>query len=179
MRRRVEMVLHLIDYLLLNATVLGLEDHGLNAVVRSDIHVMFHRLASSNDLSEAVYEWSSRLTVFLRAAGSSLTKTEVARAVDHCRTRRPQHCIRHLADDTLDSIGDNRRQEGIESGLRCFFHFGVSLDLKSIIASITHRDVHAGVDDQRGGWFFDDRGPFDAQTRRDVRRLVDRCRDRR
>jgi hypothetical protein len=84
MRRRVEMVLHLIDYLLLNATVLGLEDHGLNAVVRSDIHVMFHRLASSNDLSEAVYEWSSRLTVFLRAAGSSLTKTEVARAVSKC-----------------------------------------------------------------------------------------------
>lgn len=105
MRRRVSMVLHLVDYLLLNAHQLRLEEHGLAALTRSDVHVLFHRLASVNDLSEAVYSWTEKVTVFLRASGSSLTEARFQAAVSQC-----PGLLNDLPDEDVRTLALNQDQ---------------------------------------------------------------------
>jgi hypothetical protein len=84
MRNRIHAVLHLIDYLLINAEILGLTKHGLATISRSDVYNLFTQLATYRDVSTSVYQWPHKLTTYLRAHGSAMQPADVRAILIEC-----------------------------------------------------------------------------------------------
>lgn len=62
---RLRCTLSLIDYLLINASTLGIDKHGIAAVTKNDLVALIECLAR-NHVSKAIYRWPERLSQLLR-----------------------------------------------------------------------------------------------------------------
>lgn len=73
--------LYCIDYLLLNASAVGLVRSGLAGLSDNDLKTIIATTASSRSVTTAIYQWPERLSAFLRSQILSLTPEMLAGAL--------------------------------------------------------------------------------------------------
>lgn len=83
---RVHCTLHLVDYLLLRQEELDLCDHGLAGLTENDVLSLVANLASTNDVAESVYGWTSRVRKLLQDGIRTVSAWELAQARDEVPT---------------------------------------------------------------------------------------------
>lgn len=73
--------MHLIDYFLLNARRFRLSQHGLQSITANDFSELLHRIAATNSVAIAIYQWPDRLAAFLRAKLSGADQAELSQLI--------------------------------------------------------------------------------------------------
>jgi len=97
---RVVNTLHIIDYILLNADALQITRHGLAMLTESDVTRLAFTLSSASTITESIYQWSERLTCFLREKSANLKISEINQVLNERSSLSfsPEHCSqRNLA----------------------------------------------------------------------------------
>lgn len=85
-RAHFAVVLHVIDYFLINARRFGLAKYGLQTLTADDIKEFLHDLATGSTIEFSIYKWDQRLTEFLKAGGETISDEEL----DLCLKNNPQ-----------------------------------------------------------------------------------------
>lgn len=98
--------LHMIDYLLLNASRFSLSQFGLQNITANDIAELAQRIANTNSVVIGVYQWPDRLAAFLRTKIGGTEQAElrnVLRQNPKLNSVLPEHGDRllNLTDDEI------------------------------------------------------------------------------
>jgi len=76
-RRKVNLCCDLIDYFLVHADEIGLPDHGLKAMTRDDVIAALCRIGSTSRVSIGIYEWPTKVELYLRRHSEELSPSDV------------------------------------------------------------------------------------------------------
>jgi len=82
-RRALQRAIYCIDYFLLNAEALQISAFGLDALTVNNFRSMYASIISSRFVTSGIYNWSARLTAYLRDVVKSVPQKDLAIALDN------------------------------------------------------------------------------------------------
>lgn len=83
--QHVRCAMWVVDYFLLNDASLELHRYALSALTATDVERMLFAFAAAGTNAEGVYEWSGRLSDYLRRESETVTWDDICRGVKHSR----------------------------------------------------------------------------------------------
>ncbi|MFD3299425.1 hypothetical protein [Aquipseudomonas alcaligenes] len=78
------MSIHVLDLLILHGTSIGLSTLKLELINRNDYKILLSKVASSPRVEEGIYEWTRKLTLFLRMNSSGMPEHELINTIEAC-----------------------------------------------------------------------------------------------